>query len=259
MRKSRFITYIIILSFLLAYQVVSHQAPREFNADVSAVIDGDTIQLSNANLVRYLGLDTPELHTRKGEKWLDVNEPFAQEAKALNEELVKGKRVRLEFDVQRADKYGRLLAYCFAGNTFVNERILEEGLGLLYTSPPNVKYADILVAAQKKARDNQKGIWAQDLVVKAQNACDYVGRAATVEGKVLKVHETEKTIYLNFGRDYRNDFTAVIFRKDLPSFIAAGVSLWQFKGKIIRVFGKIKEYNGPEIIVRHPSQIEIIQ
>lgn len=244
---------------MLACQAVSNFSPKEISAEVSQVIDGDTIQLANGKMVRYLGLDTPELHWRTGKQWSDINEPFALEAKEFNEALVKGKQVRLEFDIERTDKYHRLLAYCFVDNIFVNERILEEGLGLLYTRTPNVKYVDILVAAQKKARQNEKGLWAQELLIKATEAANYIGRIATVEGKVLKVSETEKTIYFNFGRDYKSDFTAVIFRKDLASFIAAGVSPWRFKGKVIRVFGKIKSYNGPEIIVQDPSQIEIIQ
>lgn len=257
--KLRYSLLSFLLSLLLGCQFLSCPISNQINADVVEVIDGDTIQLSSGKIVRYIGIDTPELHKRTGEKWTDVNEPLAKAAKEFNEKLVKGKRVRLEFDVQRIDKYNRLLAYCFVDNVFVNERILEEGLGLLYTGAPNVKYVDILVASQKKARDNQKGLWANECTAKAQDASFCIGQVGTITGKVLGVTKSQKIVYLNFGRDYQSDFTAVIFNKDLPSFVAAGYSLAGFKGKVVRVFGKINQYNGPEIIVRHPSQIEIIQ
>ncbi len=257
--KIKFSLLFPLLSILLGCQFFSCPLSKYINADVAQVIDGDTVQLTNGKIVRYIGIDTPELHKKAGEKWADVNEPFAKAARELNEKLVKGKRVKLEFDVERIDKYGRLLAYCFVDNVFVNERILEQGLGVLYTSAPNVKYVDILVASQKKARDNQKGLWAAECIAQAQDASLCLGQVGTISGKVLKVSESEKVIYLNFGRDFRTDFTAVIFRKDLPSFLAVGINPVRFKGKTISIFGKIKEYNGPEIIVRHPSQIEIIQ
>ncbi|MEW6009569.1 MAG: thermonuclease family protein [Candidatus Omnitrophota bacterium] len=257
--KFKYSILVFFLSLLFGCQNFSCPITSQINADVVEVFDGDTIQIAGGRIVRYIGIDTPELHKRTGEKWVDANEPFAKQAKEFNEKLVKGKRVKLEFDVERRDKYGRVLAYCFVDNEFVNERILEEGLGLLYTSAPNVKYADILVASQKKARDNQKGLWAKECIAQAQDASFCLGKVATITGKVLQVARLENVVYLNFGRDYRSDFTAVIFNKDLPSFIAAGYSLSGFKGKVVRVFGKIKEYNGPEIIIHHPSQIEVIQ
>jgi endonuclease YncB( thermonuclease family) len=232
---------------------------RKIQAQVIEVIDGDTVKLADNKIVRYIGLDTPELHKRVGEDWVDNPEPFGEEAKQFNESLVKGKSVSLVLDVEQKDKYGRLLAYCFVDNIFVNERILEEGLGMLYTRPPNVRYTEILVAAQKKARENQKGLWQGENFIYAKDAYKYINQMATVEGRVIKVAESSNVVYLNFGKNYKDDFTVVIFRSDLPSFIAAGISPARFKDKVVQVTGKIKEYNGPEIIVRHPSQIEIVK
>lgn len=256
----RFLKGLVLIAALVLFSGCQISPFAKYiDAKVVECIDGDTVKLDNGEAVRFIGIDTPELHKRTGDNWADVNDPFALEAKQLSEKLVKGKLVRLEFDIELRDKYSRLLAYCFADNVFVNERILEEGLGLLYTRPPNVKYSEILVAAQKRARDNQKGLWSNEQFISAKAAANYIGSIATVEGKVLKVKESEKVIYLNFGADYKKDFTIVIFRQDLASFLAAGINPAKFKSKTVRVFGKIKEYNGPEIIVRHPSQIEILQ
>ncbi|MBU2540451.1 MAG: thermonuclease family protein [Candidatus Omnitrophica bacterium] len=252
---------LIVLFFFLSFLVGCQPCPfqKQINAKVAEVIDGDTIELADGRLVRYIGIDTPELSERIGEDWIEKNEPFAQSAKLLNEELVKAKTVRLEFDRERTDKYGRLLAYCFVDNTFVNEIILEQGFALLYLIAPNIKYSEILVAAQGKARDNNRGLWQEELFLRAEEAHRFIGNIATVEGEVLDVVKSRKVIYLNFDRDYRTDFTVVIFQGDLSTFLAAGISPERYKGRVIRVFGKIKEYNGPEIVVGHPSQIEIIR
>ena len=74
--------------------------------------------------------------------------------------LVEGKRVRLEFDVERYDKYRRTLAYVYLlDGTFVNARIVEEGYASLMTYPPNVKYADLFLKLYREARENKKGLW----------------------------------------------------------------------------------------------------
>ncbi len=122
---------------------------------VKRVIDGDTIELDDGKRARYIGIDTPELvHPKK------PVECFAQEAKALNQRLVEGKPVRLVKDVSDTDKYGRLLRYVYVGDTFVNDYLIRQGFAFASTYPPDVRYAEQFVAAQKEARDNNRGLWA---------------------------------------------------------------------------------------------------
>ena len=224
---------------------------------VKQVIDGDTIALENGQAVRYLGIDTPEIRKREGEKWVYAPEAYAQEAKEFNRKLVEGKTVRLEFDVQKKDKYDRWLAYCFVDDVFVNAKMLEEGYALLYTSPPNIKYADILVKMQEEARKNNRGLWAEVSVVAPKEAKHYLNKIVTVEGKVTSVRQSPKVTILNFGQ---SKFKAVVFNNDFPAFMAGGVSLKAYKGKTVRIAGKVKEYKDSfEIIVRHPSAIEVVE
>jgi micrococcal nuclease len=76
--------------------------------------------------------------------------------------LVEGKRVRLEFDVERTDKYERLLAYVYLQDgTFVNAEILKQGYASLMTIPPNVKYADSFVKLFREAREDKRGLWSE--------------------------------------------------------------------------------------------------
>ncbi len=135
---------------------------------VSKVIDGDTIRLSNGDHVRLIGIDTPE--SRYNDKLMrdskrtkrDINAIIRMGAQAsdFTKDLVQGKRVRLEFDVERHDKYGRLLAYVYLEDgTFVNARILEQGYGRVMTIPPNVKYADQFLKLQREAKEFGRGLW----------------------------------------------------------------------------------------------------
>lgn len=142
---------------------------------VVKVIDGDTIVLENGKTVRYIGIDTPELHHPK-----KAVECFAQEAKMTNENLVLGKKVKLEKDISETDKYGRLLRYVYvkkseqdeseakneaseSGMIFVNEYLLREGFARLSTFPPDVKYVNLFQKAEKEARENNRGLYQKCL------------------------------------------------------------------------------------------------
>ncbi len=249
MRK--IIILLLVLSFIGCAQV---QPGHEYY--VSKVIDGDTIELGNGQRVRYLGLDTPETRKRQGETWVYAPEPYAEAAAEFNRKLVEGKQARLEFDVQKKDKYNRLLAYCFVGDVFVNAELLKNGYALLYTSSPNVKYVDILVKAQQDARRNNRGLWGEIPQISAKEARRYFDRMAVVEGKVTSIRQSPKVTVLNFGQ---SGFKAVIFKEQLAIFMSSAVSVRAYRGKTLRVTGKVKEYRGEaEIIVRHPSAIEVL-
>lgn len=226
---------------------------------VSKVVDGDTIELSNGRSVRYIGIDTPELREKKGGRWIDRPEDYALEAKEANRRLVAGKQVRLEFDVVRTDKYKRWLAYVFVGDKLINEELLRQGYASLYTYPPNVKYVERLVAAQHAAREQKKGFWKSYQVISPNQANQCIGEFRTVRGRVLNTFSSAKVTFLNFGQDWRRDFTAVIFNSNLKLFKKQGIDpLTFYKNREVEVVGKIKSYNGPEIIINHPSQITVV-
>jgi micrococcal nuclease len=117
---------------------------------VRQVVDGDTVELADGRRVRYLGVNTPE-----------QGQPFYEEAKRFNADLVANKMVRLEFDVDTVDQYGRTLAHVFVGDTHVNLELIRQGYANLYTVPPNVKYSDEFLAAEREAREARRGLWAQ--------------------------------------------------------------------------------------------------
>lgn len=131
---------------------VSQNSAAETQKEISVkrVIDGDTIELEDGTRVRYIGMDTPE-----------AGDCFGQEAARENRKLVEGKRVRLETDVQKLDKYSRLLAYVFVDEIFVNEELVRRGVAQVLTYPPDVKYTEKFVAAQEEAKNKNAGLWDQ--------------------------------------------------------------------------------------------------
>jgi len=122
---------------------------------VTRVIDGDTIEIEGGKKVRYLGIDTPET--------VDPRKPvqcFGIEASNANKKLVLGKRVKLEKDISETDKYGRLLRYVYVDDIFVNDYLVRNGYAYAVTFPPDVKYQQQFLEAQKEARENKRGLWS---------------------------------------------------------------------------------------------------
>ena len=121
---------------------------------VTRVIDGDTIEIEGGLKVRYIGIDTPEtVHPSK------PVECYGQEASARNKQLVEGKMVELEKDVSETDRYGRLLRYVYVDGQMVNELLVRGGYAQVSTYPPDVKYVDLLLAAQQEAQGANRGLW----------------------------------------------------------------------------------------------------
>ncbi|MEA3329037.1 MAG: thermonuclease family protein [Candidatus Omnitrophota bacterium] len=251
------IYFFIILSLLAVIGCSAGGSKADFY--VSKVIDGDTIELSNGKTVRYIGIDTPELRERKGSIWVYKPEEYGLQAEEANKKLVEGKKVTLEFDIVKTDKYGRWLAYVFVDNKMVNQELLRLGYAVLYTYPPNVKYVEKLVAAQQEARQKKRGFWKSYEIITHQEAAGHIGEFYTVRGRVTSTFASKKVVFLNFGRDWHEDFTVAIFKSNLGLFEDKAIDPVVFyKNKQIEVTGKIKFYNGPEIIINHPSQIKVI-
>lgn len=129
--------------------------PGAVDAKVARVVDGDTIEIEGGEKVRLIGVNTPE--TKDPRKPVEY---FGQEAYEFTKSLLEGKDVYLEYDVEKTDRYGRILAYIYlADGTFVNAELVKQGYAQVMTIPPNVKYADLFVELQREAREADKGLW----------------------------------------------------------------------------------------------------
>lgn len=140
-----------------ASAVVGVEGERAF---VIKVVDGDTIELENGQTVRLIGIDTPETK--------DPRRPvgcFGKEAANETKSLLLDKNVILQKDVSETDKYGRLLRYVYlpVDNDqilFVNDYLVREGFAKVLTYPPDVKYTEQFLQAQREARENKRGLWS---------------------------------------------------------------------------------------------------
>jgi len=149
-KKAFFISFVFsLILFLLdsAYKSGFFVLNREYYF-VSKVIDGDTIELSNGEKIRLLGINAPE-----------INEPLGEEAKEFLSEMVEGKKVYLEKDLRLRDEFGRLLAFIFVGDKNINLELVRSGLAHTFEINKISKYIKELREAEYLAMKNQLGIW----------------------------------------------------------------------------------------------------
>jgi len=140
-----YLALIILLSLLFSQNKVRV---------VSRVIDGDTIILGNGEKVRLIGINAPELKLDKKYKL-----SLGKNAKTYLKSLIEGKQVKLSYDLQSKDKYGRTLAYVYLmDGTFINAMMLRKGHAKILTKYPFTKKKDFLIY-QEMAKSKSLGIW----------------------------------------------------------------------------------------------------
>jgi micrococcal nuclease len=122
---------------------------------VARIIDGDTIELSTGERIRYLMVNTPETTGGK-------NECYGSNAVQFNTDLVAGKKVKLDYDVQCTDMFGRTLAYVTVDNIEVNTELVKRGFACVLHIPPNGDdRADEFEALEDEAKAENRGLWGQ--------------------------------------------------------------------------------------------------
>lgn len=264
--KSR--SYYFVIIVVLAMIILSiPRAARKQRGKVRNVIDSNTIELYDGRIVRYIGVDIPRLKVQQEGKWVFRPEPFAVKAREFSENLILNKSIRLAFDTQEQDQFGRVLAYCFVTveengtkkEVFINKALLEEGLGYVFIDESNVKHVDDFFTAQKNAQQSKKNIWKEQKSIAPKKARYFINERKIITGKIVDVTETRRTINLLFHRRRKSYPKVVIFKSSFSHFRRFNIDPKTFyTRKKIKVFGLIREYSGPEIVVMHPSQIEII-
>lgn len=146
---------ILFLLVLLLAALLALARWREGRATlVARVLDGDTLVLATGERVRLIGINAPEI---AGLRRL-VPQPFGPEAAAFARRLAEGRRVRLEFDRERRDTYGRTLAYVFVGDLDLNAEMIREGYAVAYRRFPHRRYDEFL-ALEAEAQRARRGLW----------------------------------------------------------------------------------------------------
>jgi micrococcal nuclease len=145
-----------VVALLIGHGGDSHAST--LHGQAVRVVDGDTIQVrlegGRTERVRYIGIDTPE-SVKPG----TPVQCFAKKASHFNAGLVAGRDVTLKTDAEERDRYGRLLAYVYAGPEFVNRELVARGYARTLTIPPNVAHADEFARLARRAREAGLGLW----------------------------------------------------------------------------------------------------
>jgi endonuclease YncB( thermonuclease family) len=217
---------------------------------VAAVIDARTFRLDDGREVRLAGI-VPAV-------------PDRTRATAALSAIISGRDVTLRGEDDMPDRYGRQPAFAFlAGSeTPVQSELLRRGEALVSTEVTDKDCAADLAAAEAEARRAKKGTWAEPAAIKnAESPGDIlagIGRFTVVEGKVLSVRQAGATTYLNFGRNWTQDFAVTISRRMMPAFEAAGLVPKSLENRRIRVRGYVEARGGPRIEMLRVGQIEVL-
>jgi len=232
-------------------------------ATVTSVVDGDTVVLDDGRRVRLVGIQAPKLPLGRAGF---VPWPLGAEAKQRLADLVLGKRIELRLAPQAMDRHGRVLAHVVRSATDQGERLwvqgalLSAGLARVYTFADNRALADDMLALERQARADRTGIWGLPYYAlrNGDNVRHDVDTFQVVEDRVLAVARIKKRVYLNFGADWRTDFTVKIATRDEKTFVQSGIDLLNLQGRRVRVRGWVKSENGAMIELDHPERLEIL-
>ncbi|MDZ7714567.1 MAG: thermonuclease family protein [Rhodovibrio sp.] len=227
------------------------------------IVDGDTLYLSDGREVRLVGLQAPKLPLGRPdfEPW-----PLADDAKAELSRLVLGEAVTLAYGGRPVDRHGRMLAHLYLDpqpgdrGPWVQGRMLEAGMARVYTFADNRDLAAAMYAREDTARLAGRGIWGHPFYqVRGTNELDaLIDTFQVVQARVRDVAAVDGRVYLNFGADWRTDFTVTLAPRTARSFEQEGVDVMAYQGERVQVRGWLERYNGPLIEATHPEQIRML-
>ncbi len=218
-------------------------------ATVAKVLDGGSFTLTDGRRVRLAGIQAPRAD------W-----PLADEARSRLTARVEGRAVELAYADRGTDRHGDLLAYVFVGQELLQARLIDDGLVRAYSRFDTRRCAVSLLKREAEARAAKRGIWADAFyrIRKADELGADIGTFQLVESKVASVKVGRERTFLNFGPDYRTDFTVTISARDMKRLAKDGIDPASWNGKAVRVRGWLSLLNGPEIELTHAEQIELL-
>ncbi|PWC74570.1 thermonuclease family protein [Azospirillum sp. TSH64] len=254
---------LVRLSILLLAGLLVTGAAWADGLRVTAVLDGDTLELEDGRRVRLAGIDAAKpprnANPADGRVW-----PLAEAATAALADLSLGHRVRLHGPAP-TDRHGRLLAHLVREDgLWLQSALLVRGLARVHTRPDARAYAAELLAGEEAARNAGRGLW-RSRVYAVRDAADADGLSRDrdsfqlVEGLVLAVSKGGGESWLDFGTDWRSDVTVHIGRAAMREVTRAGIDPLSYEGRRVRVRGWITLRNGPMIEITHPDQIERLE
>ncbi len=232
---------------------------------VRNVLDGDTLYFKTGLKIRLSGMQAPKLSLgREGFKdW-----PLGEESKAALTALTAGRSLQLYYGGAKRDRYKRALAQVHvlddagAPDIWVQEEMIRLGMGRVYTWPDTYQDTAKLYAAETEARAAGRGIWALPYYAVRKPDPDPLAQDVDsfqlVEGIVTSVADIRGTVYVNFGANYKTDFTIIVPKKARKRFKKDGFDPLKLEGALVRVRGWVELKNGPMMWLDHPQRLEVL-
>lgn len=187
------IIIILFLTSTILYYNLTEPSTTLQTAQVTRIVDGDTLKTDDGQTLRLLGINTPE-----------KNQPYYQEAKQFLVTLIQNKTIRIES--HGTGKYSRTLSYIFLNNQNINTQLLNNGLATLYYYDKDSHY-DELKRAEEFARLNQLGIWKKS----PNSNCIKITEFKTNEPESLALKNScNYKINLTYKDDARHIYQAIL-------------------------------------------------
>lgn len=216
---------------------------------VAYVYDGDTLRLEDGRKVRFAGINTPELD-HEGRR----SQPYAEAARHRVQALIGEGTIRLRYDAERQDRYGRLLAHPYLPDgRSLSTTLLDEGLAMVIAVPPNLWQNNCYFSHERKAREAKQGIWSGTGLLK-QSADLHTGDEsfALLRGRVEKLVESRNSLWL----ELEGEAALQIPRRELHYF--DGMDLARLEGKMIEARGWLTYHKSKwHMRVAHPAALTV--
>lgn len=220
---------------------------------VEQVIDGVTVLLKDKKILRLPALDIPP------------DDDMAVAARDfLARELPEGTEVYLyqtrRQDIGRLNRMGQTLAHLVRkkDGAWINGRILAAGMARVMPSDVNPEKTSDMLKAENTAQQNRAGLWARYPVLIPDNADKGIGSFRIVDGVVRNAATSQNNLYLNFGDNWRTDFTVMLTPGVRKNLARRGIDALALKERHVRVRGDIREYNGPFMELINPDALEVL-
>lgn len=269
----RFLSLFIIFIFLLnpAYaQENEGQTLKVPQPDLSAlkhtqsgrvdkIIDGLTILLKDDTILRLASLDIPDFNNNQEAPFTEAALTYLKKSLPEGTEImIYQTRMAKKGRVNRMNhKLGHILTK--KDQIWVNGALLNQGLARVYTSPNAPEMHDQMLEIENNARNAKLGMWTDISfypVLKPETASEAMGQLAIIEGKVEKTASVKNNVYLNFGKDWKTDFTIMITPAIRKKLARQGIDPLNLAHQTLRVRGYVRQYNGPLIELEAPEHLE---
>lgn len=229
-------------------------------ARVVQVIDSLTVSLEDGRIVRLAGIDYTDLMRADGA--LEPG-PYSVMGVKVLKDLLEGKTVEIYQTRNekrgRVNRMGHIMAHLQTekDKAWVQGTLVALGLARVMTSQENPEMALPLYTLERAARADKLGLWQQPQILSPEAAAEHLYSFQIVEGTIKGAAMKQNRLYLNFGDNWKTDFTVSIAPEDRKKFQKQGLDPQQWANETVRVRGWIQSYNGPYIEIDHPERFEL--